>query len=123
MSIKQYDFKKARQIIDEYVAKPRKKSERLESASLGIESHFDETSETVWFKGGYVSPLDKDTYIQGLNGSQLGTPSIELTRNDGWSKRFECYVEVKPKKCKHRWVTDTEHGSIEACAKCGEPKP
>ena len=56
--MKNYNFKKAKQIILENV-------ENLESASLGMHEDWFWTSETVWGNGEYKNELNDETTISG----------------------------------------------------------
>ena len=81
--MKNYNFKKAKQIILENV-------ENLESASLGMHEDWFWTAETVWENGEYKNELNDETTIGGIGGSSWATPTLQLLFKDGSEKMIVC---------------------------------
>ena len=81
--MKNYDFKKAKQLIAE-------NETNLESASLGMHEDWFWTAETVWENGEFKQQLNEETCIGGIQGSSWATPTIQLLFKDGSEKMLEC---------------------------------
>ena len=83
---KKYDFKKAKQLIEE------KKSE-IESASLGMEGDWLWTAETVYEKEkGFVINLDTVEVIAGISESDWATPTLVMELLDASSLSVPCFT-------------------------------
>ena len=94
---KEYDFKKAKKLIEE------KKSE-IESASLGMEGDWFWTAETVWTKEeGFVIDLDTIEGIAGISGSYWATPTLEMELQYGSALKVPCF-KGKSTGSKPFWV-------------------
>lgn len=94
---KEYDFKKAKQLIEE-------KKNEIESASLGMAGDWSWTAETVWEKEeGFVIDLDTVEVIAGISGSDWATPTLEMELTDGGTLRVSCFTG-ESKGTKPWWV-------------------
>ncbi|MEN2765733.1 hypothetical protein [Ornithinibacillus xuwenensis] len=82
--MKNYDFNKAQQIIEE-------NKENLKKASLGMQEDWFWTADTVFENGEYVLDLNTVEIIAGISGSRWATPSIRLTYLDDTEEMFTCY--------------------------------
>lgn len=82
-SRKEYDFAKAKQLIDERI-------ESLESAALGMHEDWFWTANDVFEKGAYTVDLTTVTEIGGINGSYWATPTLCLRYKDGNEDMIEC---------------------------------
>lgn len=113
--MKNYDFSKAKQLIEE-------NKENLESASLGMHEDWFWTAETIWENGNYTRELlsteeanqINEKYIEkrkngmsvlseeanqydnimiaGIYGSTWATPTLQLQFNDGTERMVPCYA-------------------------------
>lgn len=80
-----YDFKKAKQFIEE-------NKESIESASMGMHEDWFWTAETIFKDGEYLVDLEKeDLKIGGISGSYWATPVLQIEYKDGQSKTYHCH--------------------------------
>lgn len=84
--MKNYDFNKAKQLIEE-------NKDSLYSASLGMHEDWFWTAETVWRDNKFVQELNDDSRIGGLQGSNWATPVLQLQFNDETDKMIACFVD------------------------------
>lgn len=93
MYYKNYDYKKAKKTINDYLINPT--FGQLISASLGMEEDWGWTVETIWEDGKFTNKLSKDTKIAGINKSYFATPMLELETKDNYTLRIPCYFETE----------------------------
>lgn len=82
--VKEYDFLKAKQIIED-------NQETLVEASMGMQEDWFWTAETVWKNREFTKDLTKIETIGGIPGSHWATPVIMLEHRDGSDEVFECF--------------------------------
>jgi hypothetical protein len=82
--MKKYDFKKAKNLIEN--------ASNLESATLGMHEDWFWTADTVFENGEFVTQLNDDTEIGGINGSSWATPTLQLCFKDGTEENIEVSV-------------------------------
>lgn len=93
MIYKNYDYKKAKSIIEQYLY--GKEPRQLISASLGMKEDWWWTGETIWESGKFIRRLTKVTKIAGINKSYWATPVLELEFEDESSIKMDCYFETE----------------------------
>ncbi len=76
MNYKNYDYKKAKTTIKDYLANPA--FGELIEASLGMKEDLGWTTETIWYMGKFAIRLAKNTKIAGINKSYWATPILSL---------------------------------------------
>ncbi len=79
--MKNYDFDKAKGIID--------KAENLKEASLGMHEDWSWTAETVFENGKFTKTLNEETEIGGISGSNWATPTLQLCFENSEEKMIE----------------------------------
>lgn len=83
---KEYDFKKAKQLIEE-------RKNAIKSASLGMAGDWFWTAEDVWEKEqGFVIDLDTVEKIAGISGSDWAIPTLQMELEDGGTLSFPCFT-------------------------------
>jgi len=82
--MKNYDFNKAKEIIE--------KAENLKEASLGMHEDWSWTAETVWENGKFTQELNESTEIGGISGSSWATPTLQLSFDNGDDKMIEVSI-------------------------------
>jgi hypothetical protein len=93
MYYKNYDYKKAKATIKQYLSDQG--FGKLVSASLGMEEDWGWTSDTVWLDGKYIIKLNSKTKIGGISRSYFATPILELETEDNFKLRIPCYFETE----------------------------
>lgn len=93
MHYKNYDYKKAKYIIKQYLSDQR--FGKLISASLGMEEDWLCTGVTIWEDGKFTHKLSKDTELAGINRSYFATPILELETEDNFKLKIPCYFETE----------------------------
>lgn len=83
--MKNYDFQKAKQIIEE-------NRENIAEASLGMREDWFWTAETVFEDGEFTQELTDEQVIGGISGSSWATPAIGLVFKDGTEKMHPCFL-------------------------------
>lgn len=79
-----YNFTLARQIINS--------CQDLEEAMMGIHEDWFWIGETVWTMWEGYSESFEQGLLNGINGSDWGTPVLELVFKDGTTKTYKCYA-------------------------------
>lgn len=86
--MKQYNFKKAKEIIEF-------NSEKLESATLGLHEDWFWTAEEVWSRDKkFIKKLNSKTLIGGITGSFWATPTLSLQFIDGEERTVEVSLGI-----------------------------
>lgn len=85
MNRKEYDFKKAKALIEERI-------ESLQSAALGMHEDCFWTAEDVYRDGKWLHNLDEIKEVAGINGSDWATPTLNLNYKDGSEDMIEVSV-------------------------------
>lgn len=92
--MKDYDFKKAMEYINEH-------KEELLEVSLGMKEDWSWTAETIFSENEFkVDLTDEKLDIAGITGSGWATPAMLVETKDGEEKFIDCYkgesTSVKP---------------------------
>ena len=93
MYYKNYDYKKAKATIKQYLSDQG--FGQLISASLGMEEDWSWTAETIWENGKFTNKLSKNTMIAGIDRSYFATPMLELETEDNFKLKIPCYFETE----------------------------
>lgn len=93
MYYKNYDYKKAKATIKQYLSDQG--FGKLISASLGMEEDWGWTAETIWEDGKFINKLSKDTKIAGINRSYFATPTLSLEIENDFTLLIPCYFETE----------------------------
>ena len=93
MYYKNYDYKKAKATIKQYLS--NQGFGKLISASLGMEEDWFWTAETIWEDGKFTNKLSKNTKIAGIDRSYFATPILELETEDNFKLKIPCYFETE----------------------------
>jgi len=93
MYYKNYDYKKAKAIIKQYLSDQG--FGKLIYASLGMKEDWHWTAETIWEDGKFTNKLSKNTKIAGIDKSYFATPMLELETDDNFKLKIPCYFETE----------------------------
>lgn len=80
--MKYYDFKKAKQIIEE-------RKESISIAQLGMAEDWFWTANTVFRDGSFIIDLDTVKEICGIFGSEWATPTLSIVYKDDLEENIE----------------------------------
>lgn len=93
--MRMYDFELAKNIIDTF-----KDLNVLDKVYLGMQEDWSWTAQCVFEYNEFITELNSETKIGGINGSSWATPIIELELTNGETETFECF--------KGEWTKDID---------------